>query len=315
MFLVLGVATAALGAVMCVTQRHIKRLLAYSTIAHIGLFLIGLAALSSPGIAGTAVYLAGHAPVKGALFLLAGVLLTRYESVDEHGLFGRARDHRVAGCAFVLGALALAGLPPFGTGLGKSLLDDAGHSTALTVLTIAVSALTGGAVLRVGLRVYFGVGPRPGQEPTPDVVTGKDEEPDARPPHERTPVGMAVSIALLLAGGLAVGVVPGLATAVGPAAAVFTDQRGYRALTLGQSVSAVSDTEWTTTGVMTGLLAVLLAVLVAFGGLYARRSPDWVRRLRPALTGLHRLHSGHVGDYAAWLAFGAAAVTGLLIIG
>ncbi len=76
--LVLGIATAALGAVMCWTQRHIKRLLAYSTIAHIGLFLIGIAALSPLGLAGTGVYLAGHATVKGALFLLAGLLLSRY---------------------------------------------------------------------------------------------------------------------------------------------------------------------------------------------------------------------------------------------
>ena len=320
-FLVLGIATAALGALMCLTQRHIKRLLAYSTIAHIGLFLIGLATLSSLGIAGTAVYLAGHATVKGALFLLAGLLLSRYESVDEHDLFGRARDHRVAGCTFVLGALALAGLPPFGTGLGKSLLDDAGHSPALTVLTLAVSALTGGAVLRVALRVYFGVGPRPARESTPDIVTGRDEEPDTRPPHARTPVGMSAAIALLLAGGLAVGVVPGLTAAVGPAAAAFTDQHGYVAQALGRRVAATAApvTEWTTAGVLTGLLAAVLAVLVAFACLYARRSPVWLRRpaerLWPVLGGLHRVHSGHVGDYAAWLVFGAAALAGLLAVG
>jgi multicomponent Na+:H+ antiporter subunit D len=321
-FLVLGIVTAVLGALMCVTQRHIKRLLAFSTIAHIGLFLIGLASLSSLGIAGTAVYLVGHAAVKGALFLLAGILLSRYESVDEHDLFGRAREHRVAGCAFVLGALALAGLPPFGTGLGKSLLDDAGHSTALTVLTLAVSATTGGAVLRVALRVHFGLGPRPSTQSAPDVVTGRDEEPDSRPPHTRTPVGMATSIGLLLTGGLAVGVVPGLAAAAGPAAAAFTDQHGYVAQALGRHVPAsptVPVTEWTPTGVLTGLLAVVLAVVVAFIGMYFRRSPAWLRRpaehLQPALTGLHRLHSGHIGDYAAWLVLGAAAVAGLLAVG
>jgi multicomponent Na+:H+ antiporter subunit D len=248
--------------------------------------------------------------------------LSWYESVDEHDLFGRARDHKAAGCAFALGALALAGLPPFGTGLGKSLVDDAGHSTTLTVLTIAVSATTGGAVLRVALRVYFGIGPRPATRSAPDLVTGRHEEPDVRSPLARTPAGMAISIALLLAGGLAVGVVPGVAAAVGPGAATFTDQHGYTAVALGQPVSAppaAPTTEWTSTGVLTGLLAAALAVVVAVAGLYAPRSPAWVRRpaegLRPVLTGLHRLHSGHIGDYAAWLVFGAAALAGLLAVG
>jgi multicomponent Na+:H+ antiporter subunit D len=320
-FLVLGVVTAALGALMCVTQRHIKRLLAYSSIAHIGLFLVGVAALDPLGVAGSAVYLAGHAAVKGSLFLLTGLLLSRYSSVDELGLFGRGRDHRVAGCAFALGALALAGLPPFGTGLGKSLLDEAGHSVPLTVLTVAVSAVTGGAVLRVCLRVHFGVGPRPDSESPSDVVTGRDEEPDARPPNSRTPTSMTTAIVLLLAGGLAIGVVPGLAHAAGPAAVAFTDQHAYVAAALGRPVSAPPSapaTAWTVSGVLLGLLAAALAVLVAVTGLYAGRLPVWVRRpagrLKPALRGLHRMHSGHVGDYAAWLVFGSAALAGLLVL-
>jgi multicomponent Na+:H+ antiporter subunit D len=132
---------------------------------------------------------------------------------------------------------------------------------------------------------------------------------------------MVAAVALLLAGGLAVGVVPGLATAVGPAAAAFTDQRGYVAQALDRRVAATPApvTEWTTAGVLTGLLAAVLAVLVAFACLYARRSPGWLRRpaehLRPVLGGLHRVHSGHVGDYAAWLVFGAAALAGLLAVG
>ncbi|HJP78910.1 MAG TPA: complex I subunit 5 family protein [Pseudonocardiaceae bacterium] len=311
--LVLGVVTAGFGAVMCVIQRHIKRLLAYSTIAHIGLFLLGFAALSAAGIAGTSVYLVGHAAVKGALFLLTGLLLSRYESVDELGLYGRARGKRVAGAAFVLGALALSGMPPFGTGLGKSLIDDAGESVPLTVLTVAVSALTGGAALRVAFRVYFGLGPEPHPDLTaPEEVTGRDEQPDARPPHDRTPISMAAAITVLLAGGLAAGVIPAFAAGAGRGAAAFVDQRGYvsQALTGIANSVAPPPTEWTTTGVLLGLLATALAVAVAFGGLYAK-APNWVR---PVRSGLHRLHSGHVGDYAAWLVFGSAAMAGLLLV-
>jgi multicomponent Na+:H+ antiporter subunit D len=311
--LVIGVVTAALGAIMCLTQRHIKRLLAYSTIAHIGLFLLGFAALSALGIAGTAVYLVGHAAIKGALFLLTGLLLSRYASVDELGLYGRARRHRIAGCAYVVGALALAGLPPFGTGLGKSLIDDSGGSVALTVLTVAVSALTGGAALRVALRVYFGLGPAPHPDSTSaDEVTGRDEQPDARPPHDRTPVSMVAAVAILLAGGLAAGVAPSFVTGVGRAASAFVDQRGYVAQALTGAADHVSSAPigWSTSGVLLGFLTAALAVLVAVAGLYGH-APAWVR---PALSGLHQLHSGHLGDYAAWLVFGSAALAGLLIV-
>jgi multicomponent Na+:H+ antiporter subunit D len=308
-FLVLGAATAVLGAVMCLIQRHIKRLLAYSTIAHVGMLLLGVLATPALGLAGAGVYLVGHATVKGALFLLTGLLLSRYRDVDEVRLFGRARDHRLAGCAFALGGLALAGLPPFATALGKSLLDDAGASTPLTVVTLVVSALTGGAVLRVALRVYFGLGPRPRDEPTSDVVTGQDEEPDARPPR-RTPISMATAIALLLGAGVAVAFLPG----VGPAAAAFADQHGYvtQALSPGFAtlVAHGPDTAWTGSAVLTGLIGAGLAVLVGVAGL--RGSPDLAR---PVLAVLHRLHSGHLGDYAAWLVFGAAAFTGLLVLG
>jgi multicomponent Na+:H+ antiporter subunit D len=318
MLLVLGILTAALGAVMCVTQRHIKRLLAYSTIAHIGLFLIGVAALTSGGIAGVAVYLAGHASVKGALFLLAGLLLGRYGSVDELSLYGRGRRHRPAGVAFVVGALALAGLPPFGTALGKSVVDDAAGSPWLTVLTVAVSAVTGGAALRVALRVHFAVGPEPDADATGDRVTGQDEEPDTRPPHRTTPLTMAAAIALLLAAGLAIGVVPQVARVIGPAAAAFTDQRGYwgqALLGVAGRTAEVPEVHWALSGVVIGLVTALLAVLVALAGLYPASLRRPTKLLRPALTGLHRLHSGHIGDYAAWLVFGAAALAGLLAIG
>ncbi|HEY3749030.1 MAG TPA: complex I subunit 5 family protein [Pseudonocardiaceae bacterium] len=322
MLLTMGVLTAVLGSVMCFTQRHIKRLLAYSTIAHIGLFLVGLSALSPLGLAGTAVYLVGHAPVKAALFLLTGVLLSRYRSVDELDLHGRGTNHRIAGVAFVVAALALAGLPPFGTALGKSLLDEAGHSVPLTVLTIAVSAVTGGAAVRVALRVHFGLGRPPDGESTSDVSTGRDEAPDTQPPQDSTPASMSIAIALLLIGGLLVGVVPGLARAVGPAAAAFVDQHGYWAQALHGVTTAVPDVPaagWTVSGVLLGLLSACLAVVVAGWALYPDRSPAWLRhpagRLRPVLSGLHRLHSGHVGDYAAWLVCGTAAVAALLLAG
>src|SRR6185312_7850061 len=123
--LVAGVLTAVVGAAMCFQQHHLKRLLAYSTIAHVGLFVTAVGTLDGPGTTGAALYVLGHAGVKGALFLMVGTMLNRYSSVDEATLYGRGKDARVMPWLFVLGGLGLAALPPFGTGLGKSIAEEA----------------------------------------------------------------------------------------------------------------------------------------------------------------------------------------------
>ena len=91
-FVGLGVVTALLGALMCVVQRHIKRLLAFSTISHVGMFALRVALLSRKALAGVAVYIVGHGLTKAALFMCAGVLLHRFATIDEYDLHGRGRS-------------------------------------------------------------------------------------------------------------------------------------------------------------------------------------------------------------------------------
>ncbi|GAA4216820.1 complex I subunit 5 family protein [Actinocatenispora rupis] len=319
-FLVFGTLTALLGALMCVTQRHLKRLLAYSTVAHVGLFLTGFALLTRDGLTGTAVYVVGHAGTKGALFLLAGVLLNRYGSVDERHLHGRAGHRNVACWAYLVAGVALAGMPPFGPGLGKAIGEEAATTAGypwLVALFVAVSAVTAGAVLRAGLRVFLGLGRRPG--PTAEETTGEHEDPETGQPLRRTPAAMLAAVLALLAGSLAVGVVPGFAAAVGRAAAFTVDGTGYRAQVLHHAAARLPTTlpaYWTWSGVLLGLLSTALAVLVAA---VAVAAPAALRRpartVRPAVDVLHRLHSGHVGDYVAWLFAGLAGFGVLLAAG
>lgn len=145
-----GVLTALVGAVMCLLQQHLKRLLAFSTISHAGMFLMGAGLLTPPGLAGSAAYVLGHALVKGSLFLCSGILLHHFESVNIAHLRGRGRAVPYTGVLFALGGLGLASLPPFGTFLGKGLMEDAvskvGYAWATSVLILA-SICTGAAVL------------------------------------------------------------------------------------------------------------------------------------------------------------------------
>ncbi|MFJ6912362.1 complex I subunit 5 family protein [Streptomyces sp. NPDC101133] len=299
---VLGALTAVIGAVLCWHQRHIKRLLAYSTIAHTGLFLLGIGTLTPEGDDGIALYVVGHAGVKAALFACAGILLDRYGSVDEHVLHGRARPLRGVAVMVFIGALGLAGLPPFGTALGKSVAEEA-VGGPLTVLYVLASSVTAAAVLRVAARVFLGLGPAPeetGGEGDGDAyeTTGSGEEPETEGRLGRVPDTMTAVPALLLAGAFAAGAVPGFGDAVAHAMSEAT--------TAGLLHTSV---RWTPLGVGLGVLSSVLAVAlaavaVARPGLLV--APNWALPLR-------RLQSGHIGDYVAWLLVGAT-VLGVLAL-
>ncbi|MFF2747774.1 complex I subunit 5 family protein [Kitasatospora sp. NPDC058048] len=310
-FTAIGVLTALLGALMCWQQRHLKRLLAFSTISHVGLFLIAIALLTPDGATGTAVYVAAHGLVKAALFALTGVLLDRYGSVDEHGLHGKARDLRTVGVLFVAGALALAGTPPFGTGLGKALSEDAAAHWQpwLPAVFVAASAATGAAALRAALRIFFGAGPAPHSRPDEDETTGEGEEPEIRSPQRALPHTMTVVPAGLIGLAALVGSLPAIPAALARGAAVFTDPDGYTAVVLTHANTPpgpVPVADWTVTGVLLGLLSAAVALALATAALH-RPAADRHVAAR-ALRALRRLHSGHVGDYLAWLALGVAVL-------
>jgi multicomponent Na+:H+ antiporter subunit D len=292
----LGVLTAVIGSVMCWYQRHIKRLLAYSTISHTGLFLIAIGVLTPEGDDGAALYILGHAGVKAALFACAGVLLDRFGSVDEHALHGRARDLRAPGVMFAVGGLALAGLPPFGTGLGKAVSEEA-VGGPLSVVYVAASAITAGAVLRVTARVFRGLGPRP--EDADYETSGSDEEPETSGLLSRIPDTMRTVPAVLLAGALAVGAVPGFGDLVA------------RSVNEAGSGGAHASAAWTPHGVLLDVVSAVLAVALAALAVTRPRwvaAPDWASPLR-------RLQSGHVGDYVAWLLVGATLLGALALPG
>ena len=77
LLLAMGAFSTVVGGVMALLQRHIKRLLAFSTISHVGLLLVGVALWDQRGLIGMLVYLIGHGLTKGALFMVAGILLAR----------------------------------------------------------------------------------------------------------------------------------------------------------------------------------------------------------------------------------------------
>jgi multicomponent Na+:H+ antiporter subunit D len=299
----------------------------------VGLFAVALGMWNPDGAAGAFTYIIGHAGVKAALFLVAGILLNRFQTVDERTLYGQGRGMWVSGSIFLLGGLALAGLPPFGAGLGKSLAEtataDEGYTYTLALFVI-VSALTGAAVLRAGMRIFLGWGPRPETDDGAGGQTsGDEEEPETEQEATlRVRLIMAGPAVALLLGSLLVGVLPVVHRAIGAAATTFMDGTGYVAAALHLPATAGGampevPTEWTVEGVVLGLVSTAVAVVGAGLAVSGEGRRGWSRRIptpvaavrKPAvsaLAGLRALHSGHIGDYVAWLVLGVVALTALV---
>jgi len=316
-----GTLTALWGAVMCFAQRHLKRLLAFSTISHVGMFLCGVGLLGPAGLAGVAIYVIGHGLTKAALFMLAGVLLHRFATVDELDLRGRGRELPVAGVLFAAAGLVLAAVPPVTLFYGKALLDQAAsaaHLSWLPAIFLIASMLTGGAVLRASGRIFLGLGPSAPGEAEHQAVEAREREDEESAPRERTPPLMLIVPAVLLAGAVAVGLIPVVVPAIELAAAHFHDHRAYLGWVLhgGAAFPPVAaparvEPDAYVYGAAAAIGAVTLAALGLFGGPLRRRAPAAL--LAPpgaALAALRRLHSGHIGDYIAWWTAGAAALGG-----
>jgi multicomponent Na+:H+ antiporter subunit D len=320
----LGVLSAALGAVMCFLQRHIKRLLAYSTISHAGLVLIGIGLLAPRGLAGSAVIVIAHGLLKGGLFLCVGILLNRLSSVDELTLHGRGRRSWITGLLFTAAALALAAPPPFGLFLGKSLLEESathgGYGWVAPFVT-AVTIVSVAAVLRVAGRVFLGLGPREDALLSPEP----DEQREVQREPRRSDWVMLVPTAALVLGGIGLSLVPGLEDHVVHAAGVFQDRQSYAATVLHgrevhESVGSLALLRLPAASVVWGLVALVGSIALALLALYRHRLFSLRARQRAlelsggGLTVLRGLHSGVIGDYVAWLTFGVAAFGGLLAL-
>jgi len=318
--LVLGIATMLLGAAMCCVQHHLKRLLAFSTLSHVGTFLVGFALLDAAGLTGAGVWLVAHGLVKAALFLAVGVLVHQFGTVSERALHGLGRTLLFTPFVFFVGALALAGLPPFGTTVGKVLLDDAldhaGYGWIVAVVTLA-SILTAGSILRVGARVFLGWGMRAPDDRSSRAAGEEAIERDARL-HGFGRALLAGPACALLVAALGLGLVPSLSGHAHGAATRFElanapHGRFRETVRAGEPSDASAGGDALTLVTVGGSLAV--AAVAVFGRRSVRRASRRVPRafLQP-VRWIRATQTGHVGDYVTFTVLGCGALATVLLV-
>jgi NADH-quinone oxidoreductase subunit L len=154
-----GGLTLLIAATIAIVQTDLKRVIAYSTMSQIGYMIMGVSAGAySAGL----FHLMTHAFFKALLFMAAGSLIgamAGVQSLDRMGGFRKAMPFTFA--CFVVGGLALSGLPPFSGWLSKDdiigFLDHRGHGfLILGIVGYAGALLTGIYTFRMIFRAFFG---------------------------------------------------------------------------------------------------------------------------------------------------------------
>ncbi|MGA9527883.1 MAG: proton-conducting transporter membrane subunit [Terriglobales bacterium] len=318
-FLVVAAITAVIGGLMCYAEHHLKRMLAFSTIAHAGLMLAGFALLTPKALAGLVIYALSHGFIKGGLFLSAGIVLHRLQQIGEDHLHGRGRGMWFTAALFILGACGLAGIVPFGTLLGESMISDAAkevHQGWLAYLFQFVEIITAAAVLRFTCRVFLGWGD---SAPT-DKASRVEELPETDKQHENTPPTMFLPAAFLIVMGIAMTTIPQLRSTAAAAAHLFTNESANARMVLDNAEPAAPSLPQQPalmSSVIRSGIAAMLALLLALGTVFRERFAivlDFTGRLERGNSLLRKLQSGHSGDYVAWLTLGAAMLGGLFVI-
>lgn len=149
--------TILYGNLCAIPQRNIKRLLGYSSIAHAGYLLLGVAALSASGQAAVLYYLAGYLFTVTAAFLVIALVLRHLDAEDISGLAGLNQRSPLLAATMTIAMVSLAGIPPLAGFFGKFLLLKAIIEQAPAHHGYYCLAFTALAGVVISLYYYFGV--------------------------------------------------------------------------------------------------------------------------------------------------------------
>jgi NADH-quinone oxidoreductase subunit M len=157
--MIAGILSEVYGALMALAERDIKRIVAYSSVSQMGYILFGLGTLTADGVAGATLHVIYHAIVKALLFMVLGLVIhaTHKRHIDDLGGLGRAMPITAA-CAMI-GALAMAGMPPLCIFDSEWMIFAGGFHTAhigLSAASLFASLLTVAYALWLVVRIFLG---------------------------------------------------------------------------------------------------------------------------------------------------------------
>ncbi|HQQ25451.1 MAG TPA: proton-conducting transporter membrane subunit, partial [Methanomassiliicoccales archaeon] len=126
LLLLFGLISLVIAAAFIIVQKDYKRLLAYSSIEHMGIISIGFGFGGFWGIFGALLHMLNHALTKSLLFFSAGNVLLKYKTRRIEEVRGIARTMPFTAVLLLIGALAITGSPPFSVFTSEIMVMTAG---------------------------------------------------------------------------------------------------------------------------------------------------------------------------------------------
>ena len=193
--MIAGVVSEIYGALMALAEQDVKRIIAYSSVSQMGYILFGLGTLTERGITGATLHVIYHAIVKALLFMCVGLVIraTKRRQIQELG--GLAKVMPLAAICTGVGALSIAGTPPFCIFDSEWMIFGGGFETpymALSILAVFGSLLTVAYALWFWARIFLGR--------LPDGLSGQT--------LARRPVAMVIPTVALVILALVEGLLP-----------------------------------------------------------------------------------------------------------
>ncbi len=155
----LSVASMALGSIAAIAQSNIKRMLAYSSIGHVGFILLGLAAASNEGVKAIIIYAVLYMLMTAGAFAVVLMMKRKNEMVENIGdLAGLARQQPMLAAAMTILLFSMAGIPPLAGFFSKLFIFQAvidAQLYALAIVGVIASVIGAYYYLRVIKVMYF----------------------------------------------------------------------------------------------------------------------------------------------------------------
>jgi NADH-quinone oxidoreductase subunit M len=146
------------GALVAMAQKDVKKLIAYSSVSHLGFVMLGLFAFNPNGINGAVLQMINHGVSTGALFMLAGILYERRHTYEISEFGGLAQVMPVYSAIFLIVTLSSLGLPLMNNFIGEFLILRGAFEERVVWGALATTGIILGAAYLLWLyqRVFFG---------------------------------------------------------------------------------------------------------------------------------------------------------------
>ncbi len=141
---VLGIIGIIYGALVALVQKDVKKLIAYSSLSHLGFIVLGIVAMTTISVQGSIIQMVNHALIIGVLFLILGMIYDRCRTYEISDFGGIAKSVPVLAVAFLVATLASVGLPGLNGFVGEFLILNGSLSSAvLNTPSFAIVATIG----------------------------------------------------------------------------------------------------------------------------------------------------------------------------